>query len=435
MRTVELIYRKRQGEALTADEIRALVGGHVAGTIPDYQMAAFLMAVFYRGLDADELAALTDAMMRSGETFDWSAIDGPKADKHSTGGVGDKVSLILAPLAAACGLIVPMVSGRGLGHTGGTLDKLESIPGFNVNIDKKEIGRLLRKVGVAMAGQTDRFVPADKKMYALRDVTATVESIPLIAASIMSKKMAEGCEALVLDVKAGNGAFMKTRKQARELARTMIGIGTSMGRRVEALLTDMNQPTGRAVGNANEVVESIECLRGEWPADLKTITLALTARMLVMAGIAKDKADAEKRMKTALETGAALEKFREMVEAQGGDPRVVDEPKRLKPAPREAVIAASRAGWLATFDTRGIGLAACALGAGRQTKEDKIDPAVGLTIEAKIGDRIEKGQPIFIVRYKRESAWEDVRRRLEQCCEIRETSVPKPRPILQAMDA
>jgi pyrimidine-nucleoside phosphorylase/thymidine phosphorylase len=435
MRAVDLIYAKRQGEELSTEAVGWLIDGYVRGRVPDYQMAAWLMAVFYRGLSGGELRALTDAIMRSGQTFDWSAIPGPKVDKHSTGGVGDKVSLILAPLAAACGLVVPMIAGRGLSHTGGTLDKLEAIPGFNVNLDRRQMERVLRRVGAAIAGQTDRFVPADKKLYALRDVTATVESIPLIAASIMSKKLAEGCESLVLDVKVGSGAFMTTRKRARELARTMIDIGRTMGRRVAALLTDMSQPTGRAVGNANEVIEAIECLKGQaWPRDLKTITLALTGRMLTLGGVARDAKQAGLLMSKALDSGAALEKLRAMVEAQGGDARVVDDPRRLKLAPREGVIVAPRAGWLARLDTREVGRAACVLGAGRQTKEDRIDPSVGLWMEAKIGDRIERGQPLFTARYRRESVWQDARRRLTGCFELREQPVVRSRAILETLE-
>jgi pyrimidine-nucleoside phosphorylase len=431
MRAVELIHAKREGKTLPPEAIRWLVVQYVAGRVPDYQMSAFLMAAFLRGLVAEELGALTDAMMHSGEIYDWRAIPGPKVDKHSTGGVGDKVSLMLAPLAAACGLVVPMVAGRGLGHTGGTIDKLEAIPGFNTGLDRRAIGTALRRVGAVITGQTDRFVPADKKLYALRDVTATVESIPLISASIMSKKLAEGCEGLVLDIKTGGGAFMERRADARALARTMIGIGRAMGRRVQAVLTDMSQPTGWAIGNANEVVEAIGCLRGIWPEDLKKITLAVTGRMLELGGVARDAREAAALMTKALESGAALEKFRAMLQTQGGDPRVVDDPRRLKLAPRRAAVAAPRAGWLATFDTRGIGLAACALGAGRQTKEDAIDPSVGLWARVKIGDRVEKGQPIFEAAYRNARAWEDVRRRLEGCFTITEAPVRPPRAILE----
>lgn len=431
MNAVELIIRKREGQALDAEEIRWLIREYVRVRVPDYQMSAWLMAAFLRGLNSDELVALTDAMMHSGEVFDWSAIPGPKSDKHSTGGVGDKVSLILAPLAAACGLVVPMVAGRGLGHTGGTLDKLNSIPGFSVNPDRRRIATLLRRSGVVIAGQTADFVPADWRMYALRDVTGTVESIPLIAASIMSKKLAEGCESLVLDVKVGNGAFMTDRRRARELARTMIDIGTRMGRRVTALLTDMNQPTGRAVGNANEMREAIDCLHGKWPDDLRTVTLALTAEMLMMGGLAKTRDEADVLMQRALDSGTALEKLREIIENQGGDPRVVDRPSLLSLARKRDVIVAPRTGWLTAFDTRGIGLAAGVLGAGRQHKEDAIDYGVGLWLEAKIGDFVETGQPIFLVAHRGGRRWEEARRRLAQCFTIGNDKPRSPRTILE----
>ncbi len=430
MRAVDLIFAKRQSQTLAEGDIRRFITDYARGTLPDYQMSAFLMAVYFKGLNADELAALTDAMMHSGEIFDLRKIPGVKADKHSTGGVGDKVSLILAPLAAACGLRVPMVSGRGLGHTGGTLDKLESIPGFNVNLTPAQFRKQLAKLGVAMIGQTDRFVPADKKMYALRDVTATVESIPLIAASIMSKKLAEGCDALVLDIKVGSGAFMTDRRRAEELARTMIGIGQKMGRKVSALLTDMNQPTGRAIGNASEVIEAIECLKGTWPSDLRQITFALTARMLTLANIAKTRSAAEALMQQALDSGAALEIFRKMIQAQSGDPNVIDHPEKLKLAPKEAVITAPHAGWLSTIQTRQIGIAAAILGAGRQTKEDKIDPSVALTMEARLGDKIEKNQPLIRARYRKESAWREAEPLLKKALTLTEQKTIPPRLLL-----
>lgn len=433
MRAVDLIYAKREGAALDPQAIHWLIKEYSQGRVPDYQLSAWLMAVFFQGLEGAELSALTDAMMRSGEIHDFSAVEGVKADKHSTGGVGDKVSLILAPVAAACGLIIPMVAGRGLGHTGGTIDKLEAIPGFRTNLSQAEMRRQLKRIGVVITGQTDRFVPADKRLYALRDVTGTVESIPLIAASIMSKKLAEGCQALVLDVKVGDGAFMKDLRGARTLARTMIDIGQAMGRKMTALLTDMSQPTGYAVGNANEVVESIEGLKGNWPEDLKQITFALTARMLIMGGLARDEREAHRQMSRAIESGAALEKFRQMVEAQGGDPRFIDDPRRLPLAPREAAIQAPRSGWLSELGTRQIGVAAAMLGAGRTTKEDKIDPGVGLWLHAKLGQRVEKGQPILIARYRKQPAWEAARPLLEEAFTIAEEPVRAPKLILGRM--
>ncbi|OPZ06675.1 MAG: Pyrimidine-nucleoside phosphorylase [candidate division BRC1 bacterium ADurb.BinA292] len=433
MRAVDLIHAKRQGERLDAEAIRWLIGEYVRDRIPDYQLAAWLMAVFFRGLDGDELAALTDAMLRSGEIFDWSGIEGVKADKHSTGGVGDKVSLALAPLAAACGLIVPMVSGRGLGHTGGTLDKLEAIPGFKVNLTRAQMRRQLARLGVAMMGQTDRFVPADKRLYALRDVTATVESIPLIAASIMSKKLAEGADVLVLDIKVGSGAFMKTTREARLLGRTMIEIGRKMNRRVAALLTDMNQPLGRAVGHSNEVCEAIELLRGGGPPDLKEVTWALTARMLTLAGLARDAAAARERLDAAVASGAALDRFRRMIEWQQGDPRVVDDARRLPWARREAVVPAPATGWLTRIDTRQIGLALAALGGGRRTKEDRIDYGVGIDVERRLGDRAERGEPLFRVHYRKQRDWETARRMLTAAVTISEPRKRPPRLIMEEL--
>ncbi len=433
MRAVDLIHAKRQGERLDAEAIRWLIGEYVRDRIPDYQLAAWLMAVFFRGLDGDELAALTDAMLRSGEIFDWSGIEGVKADKHSTGGVGDKVSLALAPLAAACGLIVPMVSGRGLGHTGGTLDKLEAIPGFKVNLTRAQMRRQLARLGVAMMGQTDRFVPADKRLYALRDVTATVESVPLIAASIMSKKLAEGAEVLVLDIKVGSGAFMKTTREARLLGRKMIDIGRKMNRRVAALLTDMNQPLGRAVGHSNEVCEAIELLRGGGPPDLKEVTWALTARMLTLAGLARDAAAARERLDAAVASGAALDRFRRLIEWQQGDPRVVDDARRLPWARREAVVPAPATGWLTRIDTRQIGLALAALGGGRRTKEDRIDYGVGIDVERRLGDRVERGEPLFRVHYRKQRDWETVRRMLTAAVTISEPRKRPPRLIMEEL--
>ena len=433
MRAVDLIHAKRQGERLDAEAIRWLIGEYVRDRIPDYQLAAWLMAVFFRGLDGDELAALTDAMLRSGEIFDWSGIEGVKADKHSTGGVGDKVSLALAPLAAACGLIVPVVSGRGLGHTGGTLDKLEAIPGFKVNLTRAQMRRQLARLGVAMMGQTDRFVPADKRLYALRDVTATVESVPLIAASIMSKKLAEGAEVLVLDIKVGSGAFMKTTREARLLGRTMIDIGRKMNRRVAALLTDMNQPLGRAVGHSNEVCEAIELLRGGGPPDLKEVTWALTARMLTLAGLARDAAAARERLDAAVASGAALDRFRRLIEWQQGDPRVVDDARRLPWARREAVVPAPAAGWLTRIDTRQIGLALAALGGGRRTKEDRIDYGVGIDVERRLGDRVERGEPLFRVHYRKQRDWETVRRMLTAAVTISDPRKRPPRLIMEEL--
>ncbi|HET9554663.1 MAG TPA: thymidine phosphorylase [Anaeromyxobacteraceae bacterium] len=394
MRAYELIHRKRDGGRLEAGEIAALVDGYTRGEIPDYQLAAFCMAVFFRGMDAGEVEALTGAMLRSGDVLDLSAIPGAKVDKHSTGGVGDKVSLPLAPLAAACGVKVPMVSGRGLGHTGGTLDKLEAIPGFRTDLPVERFVELVRDLGLALAGQTARIAPADRKLYALRDVTATVESIPLIAGSIMSKKLAEGIDALVLDVKVGRGAFMKTLPEARRLAETLAGIGRGFGKRVTALLTAMDQPLGCAVGNALEVEESIALLRGGGPADLRELTVALTAEMLLLARLAPDLPAARRAVEAAIADGRGLATLRRIVEAQGGDPAAVDDPGRLPRAAQVLPVAAPAAGVVEAIDAEAIGLAAMALGAGRTRVEDRVDPAVGIVLDRKVGDRVQAGEPL-----------------------------------------
>jgi pyrimidine-nucleoside phosphorylase/thymidine phosphorylase len=375
------------------------VEGFTQGDIPDYQMSAFCMAVFFRGMEPGEVAALTGAMLHSGDVLDLSDIPGAKVDKHSTGGVGDKVSLALAPLAAACGVKVPMISGRGLGHTGGTLDKLEAIPGFRVDLPVERYRTLVREVGACLIGQTARLAPADRKLYALRDVTATVESIPLIAASIMSKKLAEGIDALVLDVKVGSGAFMKRLDDARTLARTLAGIGRDMGKRVSALLTRMDEPLGRTVGNALEVEEALALLRGEGPPDLVEVTVALTAEMLVLGRAAPDRAAARARVERAIADGSGLAKLAEIVSAQGGDAAAVSDPSRLPRAPHRREVPAPTAGFVTAIDTEAVGLASVALGAGRARVEDRIDPAVGLTVLKKLGDRVERGEPIATIHH------------------------------------
>src|SRR3954465_3232323 len=357
MRAVDVILSKREGRSLTRDEIGHVVSGVTAGTLPDYQASALLMAILLRGMTADETAWLTDAMVHSGIRVDLSEIPGPKVDKHSTGGVGDKTSLILAPLAAACGVIVPMMSGRGLGHTGGTLDKLEAIPGFRVNLSLEDMKTALRTVGCAMLGQTTQIAPADKKLYALRDVTGTVESIPLISASIMSKKIAEGIEALVLDVKTGSGAFMKTERASCRLAESLVSIGNASGVKTEAVITAMDSPLGRAVGNALEVIECIDVLKGGGPADLVDVSVELTARMLVLGRVARDRDEAEQKARGAIRSGAGLERFRQIVEAQGGGPEVVDDYPRLPHVTDRHVVAADRAGFVSRLDAESIGRA------------------------------------------------------------------------------
>ncbi len=393
----EIIRAKRDGKAIPAAELAALVDGFTRGRVPEYQMAAFCMAVFFRGMDGAEVRALTDAMLRSGDVLDLSDIPGAKVDKHSTGGVGDKVSLALAPLAAACGVKVPMISGRGLGHTGGTLDKLEAIPGFRVDLPVERFRALVGEVGACLVGQTERLAPADRKLYALRDVTATIESIPLIAASIMSKKLAEGIDALVLDVKVGSGAFMKRVEDARALARTLAEIGRGMGKKVTALLTAMDQPLGRAVGNALEVAEVIELLGGGGPADLRELTVELTAEMLVLGGAARDLAAARGSVSRAIADGRGLAKLEQIVAAQGGDASAVRDPARLPRAPRTYDVAAPATGFVEAIDAEAIGLAAVALGAGRARLEDRIDPAVGIVVHRKLGDRVERGEPLCTV--------------------------------------
>ncbi len=397
MRAVDIIRKKRDGEKLSRDEIRFFIDKFVGGEIPDYQMSAFLMAVFFRSMDFEETTALTDAMMHSGTVLDFSDVPAPKVDKHSTGGVGDKISLPLAPLVASCGVAVPMISGRALGHTGGTLDKLESIPGFRTDLSPDEFHEAISRVGVAIIGQTEDIVPADRRMYALRDVTATVESIPLISSSIMSKKLAEGIDGLVLDVKTGSGAFMRNYDDALKLAQTMVAIGKGMNRKVTALITNMNQPLGRMVGNAVEVLESVEVLQNSGPHDVRELTLALGARMLLIAGVSDTLEDALDLLEKKLSTGEAYEKWVQMVENQGGDPNAIFKPDFIETKYGD-VVASDREGILQRFDTLQVGLAASVLGAGREKAEDVVDHKVGIVVLKKVGDRVDKGEPVFEVR-------------------------------------
>jgi pyrimidine-nucleoside phosphorylase len=395
MRAVDLIRKKRDGGSLSAAEIRFLVGGIATGAVPDYQWAAFLMAVVWRGMERAETATLVEAMLHSGTVLDLGDIPGPKVDKHSTGGVGDKTSLILAPIVAACGVTVPMVSGRGLGHTGGTLDKLESIPGFRVDIDLTAYRRIARECGLVLAGQTAEIAPADRVLYALRDATATVESIPLITASILSKKLAEGIDALVLDVKCGDGAFMKREEDARALAASMTSIGRALGKPVQALLTRMDEPLGRTVGNALEVKESIACLRGEGPADLMEVTLELAAEMLVVGGAAADITAARNRCRSAIADGSALDRLRRVIAAQGGEPRVCDDPDGVLPQARAVTpFLADRAGFVTRLAAWPVGQASMLLGAGRETVTSPIDPAAGIVLVRSSGDAVASGDVI-----------------------------------------
>jgi pyrimidine-nucleoside phosphorylase len=421
MNAVELIERKRDGGRLSDSETQWLIRSYVDGSVADYQMAAMAMAIFLQGLDGDELAAWTLAMLRSGQVLDLGRVERPKIDKHSTGGVGDKVSIPLAPMVAACGVAVPMMSGRGLGHTGGTLDKLESIPGFRTSLDPAEFGRVLEQCGLVLAGQSETLVPADRKLYALRDATGTVPSIPLIASSIMSKKLAEDLDGLVLDVKVGSGAFMKDVPRARRLATTMIGIGRSHGVPVHAVLTAMDQPLGREVGNAAEIRESIDVLRGEGPPDLVELTLLLGERMLKLAGVGGGRG----ALQQTIDSGAGFEKLLGVVAAQGGDPRTIEDPRLLPTARLRQTIPAPTAGVVNRCDALTIGVGAMRLGAGRERQEDSIDPAVGVTVHSKVGDRVGRGDPLATVYYNDPGRWEAARPLLESAWSLAdEASAP-----------
>jgi pyrimidine-nucleoside phosphorylase len=396
-RVIDLIRKKRDGGALTAAEIGYLVNGCTQGSIPDYQMAAWLMAVVLRGMTREETAALTHAMLHSGEVLDLSFLPAKKVDKHSTGGVGDKSSLVLAPLVAAGGLYVPMISGRGLGHTGGTLDKLESIPGFRVGLAVPEFHRVLKACGCCMIGQTEMIAPADRKLYALRDVTGTVESPYLICASIMSKKLAEGTDALVLDVKTGSGAFMKKEEDAVFLAELMVETGERMGKQMVALITDMNQPLGRMVGNALEVQECIAILHGGGPADLRDLCLELAAWMLYLGGASKTIAQGKQMSEQIIASGKAFERFRQMVELQGGDISAIDDPSRLPSADHRVDVPSPKAGFVTAIACEQVGTACVILGGGRERKEDSVDPAVGIVVHKKIGDKVSAGESMCTI--------------------------------------
>lgn len=392
-----LIERKRDGGTLTGDEWRALIGHYATGDVPDYQMAALAMAVFFRGLATEELSALTDAMLHSGDRLHFDGESRPRVDKHSTGGVGDKTSLLLAPMLAACGVLVPMMSGRGLGHTGGTLDKLEAIPGFRTGLSLRDAEAQVRRIGAAMLGQTEEIAPADRRLYALRDVTATVESIPLISASIMSKKLAEGLTGLVLDVKIGSGAFLPEEPRALELARTMIALGEARGCPTVALLTAMDRPLGVACGNALEIVESIQGLKGKGPADLMEVVLALGVEMLLLAGIDHDTSSARARLQESIDSGAALDVLREIIGAQGGDPAVVDDPSLLPRAPIQQELRADRDGIVTVVEPRALGRVIIELGGGRRVATDRVLPDVGLEVFAKSGMMVQQGDLLAVI--------------------------------------
>ncbi|QEL17875.1 thymidine phosphorylase [Limnoglobus roseus] len=430
MRPVDVISRKRDGHELTAEEIRSFVTAAASGSgWQDAQLSALLMAIYLKGMSAEETVVLTREMTDSGKRLDLSDIPGPKVDKHSTGGVGDKTSLILAPLVAACGVNVPMMSGRGLGHTGGTLDKLEAIPGFRVNLSEAEFRTAVRAVRIGMIGQTRDVAPADKTLYAMRDVTGTVECIPLITASILSKKLAEGIEGLVMDVKCGRGAFMKTREKARALANTIVKVAKLNGLRCEAVITAMDAPLGRAVGNSLEVIESIEALKGNGPADLTELSVNLAARMVQLSGVVKTLAEAERKVTNALTSGQGVEAFRQMVAQQGGDARVVDDYTRLPTAPKTHDVTATSAGVIVSLDAEAIGLASMKLGGGRARSEDTIDPAVGVIVRAKPGEEVRVGDAVFTVHYRDESRFHPILPQLHSAYTLT-TGSPSELPLI-----
>ena len=429
-RAIDIIRKKRDAGELSREEIESLVSAYTRGDIPDYQVSAWLMAVVLRGMSRAETAALTDAMLRSGEILDLSSLAARKVDKHSTGGVGDKTSLVLAPLAAAAGLAVPMISGRGLGHTGGTLDKLESIPGFNVNLSVGEFRRVLATCGCAMIGQTAEIAPADRKLYALRDVTGTVESPYLICASIMSKKLAEGIDALVLDVKTGSGAFMKNENDAAFLAELMVETGERMGKKVVALITDMDQPLGCMIGNALEVVEVVEILRGEGPEDLRQLCVELGGWMLHLGGVASTVEEGKKHSSELINSGKALEKFRQMVELQGGDAGVIDDPKKLPQARHKLTVSSEKNGHITSLQCEQIGTACVILGGGRERKEDSVDPAVGIVLHKKVGDRVAAGETVATIHYNAETRAKRARQLIEASCTITDAALSAKRPLI-----
>jgi pyrimidine-nucleoside phosphorylase len=429
MLAIRLIERKRDGGRIEPGEWHALLGAYVAGHVPDYQMAAFLMAAYLRGLDREETAALTESMLRSGLALDLDGISAPRIDKHSTGGVGDKVSLVLAPLAAAVGIVVPMMSGRGLGHTGGTLDKLDAIPGFRSDLSLVQARAQLERIGCVLLGQTGEIAPVDRKLYSLRNATSTVESIPLIAASIMSKKLAEGLTGLVLDVKRGSGSFLQTLERGLELSQLMISLGAAHECPVVALVTAMDRPLGRACGNALETEEAIHALHGEGPSDLMEVTYALAAEMMLLGAMVDDRAAAHERLETAIASGAAAAKFREIIEAQGGNPAVVDDPALLPQAEAIELFRATRRGFVAQIEPRAVGRGVIALGGGRTMMEDAVDPGVGFVITAKPGDWVESGEPIASVFARDEAGLRAGAAALREAIRIGDEAEP-PLPLI-----
>ncbi|SFJ28864.1 pyrimidine-nucleoside phosphorylase [Thermoflavimicrobium dichotomicum] len=432
MNTVEIIRKKREGQALSKEEIEYLIQGYTNGTIPDYQMSAWAMAVCFQGMNEQETADLTMAMVRSGDQVDLSSIRGIKVDKHSTGGVGDTTTLILGPLVAAAGVPVAKMSGRGLGHTGGTIDKLESFQGFSTELTTEEFVDLVNRIQLAVNGQTANLTPADKKLYALRDVTGTVDSIPLIASSIMSKKIATGADAIVLDVKTGDGAFMKEEEDAIRLAKAMVSIGKLVGRNTIAVISDMSQPLGYAVGNALEVKEAIDTLKGEGPEDLTELTLVLGSHMLCLAGRAQTAEEARAVLEQCIRDGSALNKLKEMVQGQHGDPNQVDHPELLPQAKEQIVVRAEQEGYIHRIQAEEIGLCAMRLGAGRATKEDQIDHAVGVVLHKKVGNPVKKGEPLATLYVNRNEMVNEVTQRLLQAIEI-QTRPAQPPKLIRAI--
>ncbi len=432
MNPADLIRKKRDGEELTRHELESFIGSYVRGEVPDYQMSAFLMAVYFRGMAAEETLVFTETMLHSGSVLDLSTVAGRKVDKHSTGGVGDKVSLLLAPMVAACGVPVPMISGRGLGHTGGTLDKLESIPGFRTNLSGTEFRSALGSIGVALAGQTEEIAPADRRMYALRDVTGTVESLPLIAGSIMSKKLAEGIDALVLDVKTGQGAFMESSERAVELAQLLVGIGNRYGKHTVAFVTAMDQPLGHAVGNWLEVTEAVECLKGRTIADLMEVTFVLGGAMVFLGGKASTIDEGIHLCRSALWSGRAFDKFLGIVEGQGGDVSAIRNPAKMDPAAFISESVSDRGGVLSAFDTRRIGLLAVGLGAGRRTIEDIVDPRAGIVVLKKLGDTVRAGEPLAQIHGARKDLVDHAAKEFGSCVMVSEAGDP-PGPRIRGI--
>ena len=431
MRAVDLIRKKRDFGEHSREEINFLISGYTRGEIPDYQIAAWLMSVWIRGLTRSETTALTEAMLHSGEVLDLSGLPGRKVDKHSTGGVGDKTSLILAPIVAAGGLTVPMISGRGLGHTGGTLDKLEAIPGFNTNLSLKEFRRVLGECGMALIGQTAEIAPADKKIYALRDATSTVEHTGLICASIMSKKLAEGLDALVLDVKTGSGAFMKQEEEAVHLAEVMVETGKRMDKKVVALITGMDQPLGRVAGHSNEVMECIDVLNGEGPADVRELSIELSAWMFFLGGKTNSVDEGRSLAEAMITSGKAREKLRQCIHLQRGDERVIDDPNLMPKTTSDVVVVSTASGYVVATNCEHLGIALAMLGGGRETKEDRIDHAVGLEFHKRIGERVEKGEPLATIYYNSDAKLAEAKHLVAESFVVHDQANAAPKPLIR----